>query len=71
MNWKIVATLIVGSSLLAACGGSNQAPVMQGDTRTNGTDAPGGGAMPAKQDPTIAPAAAPTQEAKKPIVIHE
>jgi len=73
MNWKLVAALIVGSSLLAACGASNQAPATQSDTRTNKVETPGGaGEGATTTSPGAAPAAAPTtQEAKKPIVIHD
>jgi hypothetical protein len=73
MNWKIVASLIVGSSLLAACGTTgSQAPVNQGDTRTQQVDAPGGGAeQGATTTPPATKPADPPQDAKKNVVVHE
>lgn len=76
MNWKLVATLIVGSSLLAACGMTgSQAPVNQGNTRKEQGEAPSGGgeaATTTTTTPGAAPAATPTtQDARKPIVVHD
>jgi hypothetical protein len=75
MNWKLVATLIVGSSLLAACGTTgSQAPVNDGDTRTKQVEAPSGGAEQGATTtpPGAAPAATPgTQNARPNIVVHD
>jgi hypothetical protein len=65
MNWKIVATLIVGALLVTACGAQQQSAAPPSEPR--GVQQPG--AAPGGTIATPAPAA--PKDAKKDVVMHE
>ncbi len=72
MNWKLVATLIVGALLITACGGQTQsaAPAESGTRAAQDEEATGAGANAAAPPPALQPAKEPAA-AKKGIVLHD
>jgi hypothetical protein len=71
MNWKIVATLIIGAVFVTACGASQQQaaspPEESGGMKREAVvdEAPPGGDAAVSTSPNVQPAA------KKPVVVHD
>jgi len=81
MNWKFVATLLIGAVLVTACGSAQSTPAAAPPPAAEGSttrsaqeekaDAPGGGAVAPGAQPAAVQPAKPTTDAKKDIIVHD